>query len=52
LRPASKILFTTGCSRKAIVRHRRLDRDVQLVTKPFTFEQLGTRVRDVPGQGF
>jgi len=50
LRPGLKILFTTGYSRNAIVHHGRLDPGVQLITKPFTFEQLGTRVRDVLDQ--
>lgn len=47
LRPALPILFTTGYSRNAIVHHGRLDAGVQLITKPFTFEQLAGRVRDV-----
>ncbi len=50
LRPGLKILFTTGYSRNAIVHHGRLDPGVQLISKPFTFEQLGTRVRDVLDQ--
>jgi CheY-like chemotaxis protein len=47
LRPDLKVLFTTGYSRNAIVHHGRLDPGVQLITKPFTFEQLATRVRDL-----
>ncbi|AYV48538.1 histidine kinase [Caulobacter flavus] len=47
LRPGLKVLFTTGYSRNAIVHHGRLDAGVQLITKPFTFEQLAGRVRDV-----
>ena len=47
LRPDLKVLFTTGYSRNAIVHHGRLDAGVQLISKPFTFEQLATRVRDV-----
>ncbi len=50
LRPELKILFTTGYSRNAIVHHGRLDPGVQLITKPFTFEQLGMRVRDILDQ--
>jgi PAS domain S-box-containing protein len=46
-RPGLKILFTTGYSRNAILHHGRLDADVQLLPKPFTFEQLASRVRDV-----
>jgi CheY-like chemotaxis protein len=47
LRPGLKVLFTTGYSRNAIVHHGRLDHGVQLLTKPFTFDQLANRVRDV-----
>jgi signal transduction histidine kinase/PleD family two-component response regulator len=50
LRPALKVLYTTGYSRNAIVHHGRLDAGVQLVSKPFTFEQLANRVRDVLDQ--
>ena len=45
LRPGLKVLFTTGYSRNAIVHHGRLDPGVQLITKPFTFDQLAARVR-------
>ena len=47
IRPELKILFTTGYSRNAIVHQGRLDPGVQLITKPFTFEQLAQRIRDV-----
>jgi PAS domain S-box-containing protein len=47
VRPGLKVLYTTGYSRNAIIHHGRLDADVQLLSKPFTFEQLATRVRDV-----
>ena len=50
LRPGLKVLYTTGYSRNAIVHHGRLDPGVQLITKPFTFEQLAARVRDVLDQ--
>jgi CheY-like chemotaxis protein len=46
LRPGLKVLFTTGYSRNAIVHQGRLDAGVQLISKPFTFEQLAVRVRD------
>jgi hypothetical protein len=38
-------LFTTGYTRNAIVHHGRLDPDVQLVGKPFTFHELARKVR-------
>jgi hypothetical protein len=47
IRPGLKVLFTTGYSRNAIVHHGRLDAGVQLIGKPFTFEQLATRIRDI-----
>ena len=47
MRPDLKVLFTTGYSRNAIVHQGRLDAGVQLITKPFTFEQLASRLRDV-----
>jgi PAS domain S-box-containing protein len=47
LRPSLKVLFTTGYSRNAIVHHGRLDAGVQLISKPFTFEGLAARVRDL-----
>ncbi len=46
LRPELRVLFTTGYSRNAIVHQGRLDAGVQLITKPFTFEQLAVRIRD------
>ena len=47
LRPSLRVLFTTGYSRNAIVHQGRLDADVHLISKPFTFDQLAARVRDV-----
>ena len=47
LRPALRVLFTTGYSRNAIVHQGRLDPDVHLIGKPFTFYQLASRVRDI-----
>ncbi|HKE95522.1 MAG TPA: ATP-binding protein [Povalibacter sp.] len=45
-RPGLRVLYTTGYSRNAIVHHGRLDPGVQLISKPFTFEELGRRIRD------
>lgn len=47
LRSDLKVLFTTGYARNAIVHQGRLDAGVQLITKPFTFEELAIKVRDV-----
>ena len=44
-RPGLKVLFTTGYSRNAIVHHGRLDPGVRLLQKPFTFDQLASRIR-------
>jgi len=46
-RPKIKVLFTTGYSRNAIVHQGRLDPGVNLITKPFSFDQLARRLRDV-----
>jgi PAS domain S-box-containing protein len=47
LRPGLKVLFTTGYARNAIFHHGRLDKGVQLITKPFSFSDLAGKVRDV-----
>jgi PAS domain S-box-containing protein len=47
LRPGLKVLFTTGYARNAIVHHGRLDPGVHLITKPFSYAELASRVRDL-----
>jgi PAS domain S-box-containing protein len=47
VRPSLKVLFTTGYARNAIIHHGRLDKGVQLITKPFSFNDLATKVRDI-----
>jgi PAS domain S-box-containing protein len=47
LRPSLKVLYTTGYTRNAIVHQGRLDPGVDLLSKPFTFDQLSARVRQV-----
>jgi PAS domain S-box-containing protein len=47
LRPGLKVLFTTGYARNAIVHHGRLDPGVELITKPFTYADLASRVREI-----
>ena len=49
--PNLKVLFTTGYSRNAIIHQGRLDPGVHLLPKPFTFEQLACRARDVLDRG-
>jgi CheY-like chemotaxis protein len=46
-RPGLKVLFTTGYTRNAIVHHGRLDPGLQMIGKPFTFQELGTRIRAI-----
>ena len=48
--PGIRTLFTTGYARNAIVHHGRLDPGVQLITKPFSFDDLAAKVREVLDQ--
>jgi hypothetical protein len=45
--PELKVLFTTGYTRNAIVHDGRLDEGVTLVTKPFTYTAIASKVRMV-----
>jgi PAS domain S-box-containing protein len=47
LHPHLKVLFATGYARDAIVHDGRVDPGVQLITKPFVFSELATRLRTV-----
>jgi PAS domain S-box-containing protein len=47
IRDKLPVLYTTGYSRNAIVHHGRLDPNTDLISKPFTFDQLAARVRDI-----
>jgi signal transduction histidine kinase len=47
LRQDLKVLFTTGYARDAFAQPSRLGSDVELITKPFTSEELAARVRAV-----
>jgi signal transduction histidine kinase len=46
-RPDLKVLFTTGYTRNAVVHGGVLDPDVKFIGKPFTIEQLASKVRAV-----
>jgi signal transduction histidine kinase/ActR/RegA family two-component response regulator len=49
--PSVRVLFTSGYTRNAIVHNGRLDPGVQLITKPFTYDDLAERVRRVLDAG-
>jgi len=49
--PGLKLLFTTGYTRDAVVRDGIIDEGVALMSKPFTFQQLATKVRGVLDAG-
>jgi PAS domain S-box-containing protein len=43
--PHLKVLFSTGYTVNAIVHHGRLDADVHLISKPFTYDSLAQKLR-------
>jgi len=47
LRSGLKILFTTGYTRNAVVHNGVLDRGVDLIGKPYTVDELATKIREV-----
>ncbi|HUD90674.1 CHASE3 domain-containing protein [Sphingobium sp.] len=49
-RPGLKVLYTTGYTRNAIVHNGMLDPGVAFIAKPFTLDQLATKVRQVLDQ--
>lgn len=51
LRPALRVLFTTGYARNAIMRHGRLDPGIDLISKPFTAVTLASKLRELLDTG-
>ncbi|MBP2157471.1 MULTISPECIES: PAS domain-containing protein [Asticcacaulis] len=47
IRPELKILHSSGYTRNSIVRGRALDAHLNLITKPFSIDELAARVREV-----
>jgi CheY-like chemotaxis protein len=47
MRPDLKVIFATGYTRNAVVHHGIVDPGVNLLSKPFSLEQLGSKVRQV-----
>ena len=50
-RPNLPVIYTTGYTRNAVVHNGVLDAGVELIAKPFTLEELATRVREVLDRG-
>lgn len=46
-RPNVPVIYTTGYTRNAIIHNGVLDTGVELIGKPFTLEELASRVREV-----
>jgi CheY-like chemotaxis protein len=49
IRPGLKVLFTTGYARNAIVHGGRLDPGVQMLSKPFTYAAVATKIAEILG---
>jgi CheY-like chemotaxis protein len=47
LRPDLRVLFTSGYSENAIVHHGRLDKGVELLSKPYRQQTLAAKLRKV-----
>jgi PAS domain S-box-containing protein len=46
-KPGTKVLFTTGYTRNAIVHHGRLDAGVELIGKPYSPAELAAKIRAI-----
>jgi CheY-like chemotaxis protein len=47
LRPDLKVLFITGYAENAVVGNGHLDPGMQIMTKPFTIEAIGQKIRQL-----
>jgi CheY-like chemotaxis protein len=47
LKPGLRILFATGYTRNAIVHNGVVDAGVELITKPYTLEDLAIKLRRI-----
>ena len=46
-RQGLRVLYMTGYTRNAIIHQGRLDRGMNMISKPFSFEELASKVRQV-----
>ncbi len=51
IRPNLKVLYTTGYTRNAIVHNGMLDPGTNLLTKPFSIEELAAKIRKILDNG-
>lgn len=47
IQPSLKVLYTTGYTRNAIVHNGTLDSGTELLSKPYTIDELAAKIRDV-----
>ena len=46
-----KVLYTSGYTRDSVIHGGRLEPGVEMIAKPFTYQSLGERIRDVLDRG-
>jgi CheY-like chemotaxis protein len=49
LQPGLKVLFTTGYARSALDRNKESDKSFELLLKPFSVDELATKIREMLG---